>query len=54
VQLASNDTPNHTPGTFTLDRDDPSRFDFRPHEPALNTVRYGGKDGSSLLLPVMP
>jgi uncharacterized protein len=54
VQLASNDTPNHTPGAFTLDRDDPSRFEFRPHEPGLNTVRYGGKDGSSLLLPVMP
>ena len=54
LQLASNDTPNHTPGTFTLDKDDPSRFEFRPNQPAVNTIRYGGADGSSVLLPVLP
>ena len=53
VQLTSNDTPNHTPGTVQVDKDDPSRVDVRPHQPALNTVRYGA-DGSSLVLPVLP
>jgi putative CocE/NonD family hydrolase len=54
IQLASNDTPNHTPGTATVDKEDPARFELRPNLPALNSVRYGGRDGSSVLLPVLP
>ena len=53
VQLTSQDTPNHTPGTVQVDKDDPSRIEARPHLPGINTVRYG-PDGSSLLLPVLP
>jgi predicted acyl esterase len=51
LQLTSDDTPNHTPGTVQIDKDDPSRFVIRPNLPALNTVRYGGEGGSSLLVP---
>jgi uncharacterized protein len=53
VQLTSNDTPNHTPGTVTADRDDPSKVEVRPHLPAMNTVFYGDKKGSALVLPVL-
>lgn len=53
VQLTSDDTPNHTPGTVQVDKDDPTRLDVRPHLPAVNTVRYGA-EGSSLVLPVAP
>jgi hypothetical protein len=53
VQLTSNDTPNHTPGTVTVDRDDPRKLELRPHLPAMNTVFYGDRNGSALILPVL-
>ena len=52
VQLTSNDTPNHMPGTFEFDRES-GELRFEPHPPATNTVRFGGRDGTSLLLPVL-
>jgi len=57
VQLTSNDTPNHFPGTVTIpDKDRLGsgglRAEVAPHLPALNTVRYG-PGASSLVLPVL-
>jgi putative CocE/NonD family hydrolase len=52
VQLTSNDTPNHMPGTLQVSRSDPSQNRFEPLAPATNTVRFGGAEGTSLLVPV--
>jgi uncharacterized protein len=52
VQLTSRDTPNHLPGTVRIDRANPGDSQFVPLVPSVNTVRYGGADGSSVSLPV--
>ncbi|MGH7820736.1 MAG: hypothetical protein ACREQ9_13280, partial [Candidatus Binatia bacterium] len=54
VQLTSNDAPNHAAGHLRIDRDDPSGNEIEPHLPSINTVRYGGSEGTSILLPVLP
>lgn len=54
VQLTSDDFPNHAPGTVRVDRDDPSRLEVVPDQPAVQTVRYGGPQPTSILLPVLP
>ena len=51
IRLSSNDLPNGAPGTVDLNPGDPSDV-FTPLSPAVNTVRFGGRDGTSLLLPV--
>jgi putative CocE/NonD family hydrolase len=52
LRLTSDNMPNGLPGTIDLDLNDPSASPFVPVPPATNTVRLGGRDGSSLLLPV--
>jgi putative CocE/NonD family hydrolase len=51
IRLTSNNLPNALPGTLDLNPSDPANA-FTPLPPAFNTVRFGGRDGSSLLLPV--
>jgi putative CocE/NonD family hydrolase len=50
IRLTSNNLPNGVPGTIDLDPSNPGRL-FTPLPPAFNTVRFGGADGTSLLLP---
>jgi uncharacterized protein len=52
IRLTSNNLPNALPGTLYLDPSDPAQPVFTPLAPAVNTVRFGGADGTSLLLPV--
>jgi putative CocE/NonD family hydrolase len=52
IRLTSNNLPNGLPGTLAVNPSDPSAAPFRPLSPATNTVRLGGHDGTSLLLPV--
>ena len=44
--------PNALPGTIAFNGSEPATSSFGPLPPAINTVRYGGTDGTSLLLPV--
>jgi hypothetical protein len=44
--------PNALPGTFDFNGSAPATSSFVALLPATNTVRYGGTDGTSLLLPV--
>jgi uncharacterized protein len=54
LRLTSDNLPNALPGTLDVN---PSASlagsPFTPLPPATNTVRYGGADGTSLLLPVL-
>ncbi len=52
LRLTSGNLPNALPGTLSVDEANPSAAGFTPLSPATNTVRYGGADGTSLLLPV--
>jgi uncharacterized protein len=52
IRLTSNNLPNALPGTLYLDPTDPAQPVFTPLSPAVNTVRFGGSDGTSLLLPI--
>lgn len=52
LRLTSNNLPNGLPGTLDLNLSDPAASPFVPIPPATNTVRFGGADGSSVLLPV--
>lgn len=52
LRLTSDNLPNALPGTLDLNPSDPAASPFVPIPPATNTVRFGGPDGSSLLLPV--
>jgi hypothetical protein len=52
LRLTSDNMPNAFPGTLTVNQSDPTASSFTPIPPATNTVRYGGRDGTSLLLPV--
>lgn len=52
LRLTSGNVPNALPGTLELDPSDPAASPFTPLPPATNTVRLGGRDGTSLLLPV--
>ena len=51
IRLTSNNLPNGLPGTVDLDPNDPANL-FTPLSPAINTVRFGSRDGTSVLLPV--
>ena len=53
LRLTSNNLPNGLPGTLYLNPSDPTASPFVPLSPANNTVRYGGTDGTSLLLPIV-
>jgi len=52
LRLTSGNLPNALPGTLALDPSDPAASPFTPLPPATNTVRFGGRDGTSVLLPV--
>jgi putative CocE/NonD family hydrolase len=54
VRLTSYNMPNALPGTVDFNGTAPATSSFVPLPPATNTVRFGGTDGSSLLLPVAP
>jgi hypothetical protein len=53
LRLTSDNLPNGLPGTITADPDNLLASGFTPLSPAVNTVRYGGGDGTSVLLPVL-
>ena len=44
--------PNALPGTIAFNGSAPATSSFVPLTPGTNTVRFGGTDGTSLLLPV--
>jgi hypothetical protein len=44
--------PNALPGTLDFNGSEPASSSFVPLTPAIDTVRYGGTDGTSLMLPV--
>jgi hypothetical protein len=52
LRITSSNIPNSLPGTLQVDDSDPAASTFQPLSPANNTVRYGGADGTSILLPV--
>ena len=54
LRLTSYNMPNALPGTLKFDGSEPAASSFEPLPPATNTVRFGGLDGSSLLLPLAP
>lgn len=51
LRVTSDNMPNALPGTLFLNPSDPAASPYVPLPPATNTVRFGGSDGSSLLLP---
>jgi putative CocE/NonD family hydrolase len=52
LRLTSYNMPNALPGTIDFNGSAPATSSFVPLPPATNTVRYGGTDGSSLVIPV--
>ncbi|HUE27844.1 MAG TPA: CocE/NonD family hydrolase [Solirubrobacteraceae bacterium] len=53
IRITSGNVPNSVPGTVFLDANNPTTPVFTPLPPAINTVMLGGRDGTSLLLPVL-
>jgi predicted acyl esterase len=53
LRLTSDNLPNALPGTLDFNAADPAASTFVPLPPATNTVRYGGRDGTYLWLPVL-
>ncbi|HEY1522333.1 MAG TPA: CocE/NonD family hydrolase [Solirubrobacteraceae bacterium] len=51
IRITSDNLPNALPGTLELNPSHPSASPFSPLPPATNTVRLGGRNGTSLLLP---
>jgi putative CocE/NonD family hydrolase len=54
LRVTSYNMPNALPGTIDFNGGTPAATSFVPLPPATNTVRFGGADGSALLLPVAP
>ena len=54
LRVTSYNMPNALPGTLDFNGREPAASSFVPLPPATNTVRFGGLDGSSLLVPVAP
>jgi uncharacterized protein len=52
LRLTSYNMPNALPGTLDFNGSAPATSSFVPLLPATNTVRFGGEDGTALLLPV--
>jgi hypothetical protein len=52
LRVTSYNMPNALPGTIDFNGSAPASSTFVPLAPATNTVLYGGKHGTSLLLPV--
>lgn len=52
LRVTSDNLPNALPGTLYLNPQDPAASPFVPIPPATNTVRLGGRDDTSLLLPL--
>jgi predicted acyl esterase len=53
IRVTSGDIPNSVPGTVFLDTNNPTTPLFTPLPPTVNTVMLGGRDGTSLLLPML-
>ncbi len=53
IRITSGNVPNSLPGTLFLDQSHPTTPVFTPLPPAVNTIRIGGGDATSLLLPVL-
>ncbi len=53
IRITSGNLPNALPGTVHVNPANPASS-FTPLPPATNTIRLGGHDGTSLLLPVNP
>jgi putative CocE/NonD family hydrolase len=53
IRITSGNVPNSVPGTLFLDTSNPTTPMFTPLSPAINTVMLGGRDGTSLLLPML-
>lgn len=49
LRLTSSDLPTHLPGSFVIDKDDPTSVSIDLNDPATNTIRLGA---SFLVLPV--
>jgi uncharacterized protein len=52
LRLTSYNMPNALPGTIDFNGSAPATSSFVPLPPSTNTIRYGGTDGSSLVVPV--
>jgi hypothetical protein len=52
LQLTSDNLPNALPATIDLNTTDPAASQVVPLLPAINTVRFGGPDSTSLSLPI--
>ena len=52
LRLTSYNMPNALPGTIDFNASAPASSTFVPLAPATNTVLFGGKHGTSLLLPI--
>ncbi len=52
IRITSGNLPNALPGTLKVNPADPAAPPFTPLPPARNTIRLGGRNGTSLLLPV--
>jgi uncharacterized protein len=52
LRLTSYNMPNALPGTLDFNGSAPATSTLVPLPPATNTIRLGGEDGTSLLLPV--
>ena len=52
IRITSDNLPNGLPGTLDVNPSHPAASPFTPLAPATNTVRVGGRHGTSLLLPV--
>ena len=52
IRITSDNLPNALPGTVDVSPSDPAAPPFTPLSPATNTIRLGGHDATSLLLPV--
>jgi predicted acyl esterase len=52
LRLTSYNMPNALPATIDFNGAAPANSTVVPLPPATNTVRFGGPDGSSLMLPI--
>ena len=52
IRLTSYNMPNALPGTLNFNGSAPATSTFAPLPPATNTVRLGGEDGTSMVLPI--
>jgi putative CocE/NonD family hydrolase len=54
LRLTTDDLPTRLPGSMLVDSTDPTRTQFQPLPPAVNTVEQNAKNPSWLLVPLLP